>query len=160
MLRPAAALTAALAAFLILTAFGGGNRMNFEQQPGRWIVYEALMLDGKNAEETESEICLTGWTQRAPEDFLRMTARGATCEITGRDRDGGMINIRYACTDGPVQEGKIRVGGSMEDLSVMAEARYTMEDGRVVPAYIDTMFLFDGPCHEAETEPEEAPETE
>ncbi|MFN7056657.1 hypothetical protein [Hyphomonas sp.] len=158
MLRPAA-LTAALAAMLSLTAFGGGNRMNFEMQPGRWLVYESLMLDGKYVEEIETEICLTRWTQRTPEQFLAMAARGATCEITSRKRDVGMLDLTYTCTDGPVQEGKIRIGASIDDMSVMAEADYTLDDGSVVPAYIDTMFLHDGPCPapEEDAAPDEAP---
>jgi hypothetical protein len=151
-------IAAALAAFLLLTAFGGGDRMNFEQQPGRWLVYSAVMLDKTYTDEIESETCLSRWTQRTPEDFLAMTARGANCEITGRDRDGGMVNISYACSDGPVSEGKIRIGSSIDDLSVMGEGKYTKEDGSVVLAYIDTMFLFDGPCDPAESKA--APDTE
>ena len=137
---------AALSAILLLTAFGGADRMMFEQQPGRWLVFEDLMLEGEHVQQTESEICLTGWTRRTPEDFVTMAARGADCEITRSARDGAMMEVDYACSDGPVREGRIRIGGSREDLTVMAEADYQTEDGRTVPAYIDTMFAFDGPC--------------
>lgn len=51
MLRPAAAL----AAFLLLTAFGGTDRMYFEQQPGRWLIFEDLMLEGTYVQQDESE---------------------------------------------------------------------------------------------------------
>lgn len=136
----------ALSAILLLTAFGEADRMTFEQQPGRWLVFEDLMLDGEYVQQTESDICLTGWTRRTPEDFVTMAARGADCEITRSARDGAMMDVYYACTDGPVREGRIRIGGSREDLTVMAEADYQTDDGRTVPAYIDTMFAFDGSC--------------
>lgn len=156
MLRPAAALVA----LLLLTAFAGTDRMYFEQQPGRWLVFENLMLDGVYVEETESEICLTRWTRRTPEDFLAMAARGAACEITHQARDGGSMDVHYTCTEGPVRQGKIRIGGSSDDLSVWAEADYETGDGQVVPAYIDTMFLFQGPCDPLEAESEYDPYTE
>lgn len=156
MLRPAAAF----AAFLLLTAFGGTDRMYFEQQPGRWLVFEDLMLEGTYVQQDESEICLTGWTRRTPEDFLAMAARGATCEITRSARDGAMMDINYTCTDGPVREGKIRIGGSIDDLSVWAEADYQLEDGRTVPAYIDTSFAFEGACAASESQEQADPDTE
>lgn len=146
MLRPATAL----AAFLLLTAFTGTDRMTYELQPGRWLVFETLMLDGEFVEQSESEFCAKNWERRTPADFLAMAARGASCEITSQARDGEMIDLVYACSDGPVREGKIRIGGSIDDLTVWAEADYQTQDGRVVPAYIDTGFLFDGPCQTAE----------
>lgn len=160
--RPAAALAAALAAILLLTAFVGPSRMDYELQPGRWLVFETLMLESDYVEERESEFCTTGWTRRTPEDYLAHTARGATCEITSRARNNDMLDITYACTDGPVREGKMSVGSSREDLGILAEADYTLEDGNIVPAYIDTMYLFDGPCDAAETEAatDPAPDTE
>jgi hypothetical protein len=156
MLKPAAAL----AALLLLTAFAGTDRMYFEQQPGRWLVLEDLMLDGAYVQQDESEICLPHWTRRTPEDFIAMAARGASCEITHSARDMGMMAIHYTCTDGPVREGKIRIGGSIDDLSVWAEADYETEDGEVVPAYIDTMFMFDGPCTAEAGETPSDPNTE